>query len=463
MKIASCAFAMLFLYPIYSNGQVQNNGNLRMHAGSSVGLFGDFKNSGTFTDNLGTLQVAGSNAQTFSGTSPIHANNFNIDKAGNSLQLDNVLQIAGVLTFTRGMILSDHGDIASEFVDFLDGATYAGASDTSHVNGVVRKSGNDVFVFPTGDNSILRTIGISAPSVITDHFTAYYTENNPNGLYSGTSLDLSLDHVSACEYWMLNRTSGTSDVEVTLSWASNSCGVDNLCDLAVAQWDGDKWISAGNGGVTGTVESGTLVSGTGCFVPVSVTDFSPFTLGSISRVNPLPITLISFEAKVCGNRVCLLWQTASEINNDFFTVGRSADVSIWHDFENIDGAGNSNTILSYSTVDDFPFSGLSYYRLKQTDFDGEFEYSPVVSVYLENPNDRSLNIYPNPSIDNITVKGVPPDVDYVKIYNLLSQEVSFFVEIIRSDESNLKLGISLLEPGLYRLVVNDKHGSFIKL
>lgn len=456
------AFIMLLFYPICVNGQVQNNGNLRMHIGSNVGLFGDFSNNGTFTNNSGTLHVVGSNPQKFNGPNILHTNNFIINKASNSLQLDNVLQVAGVLTFTSGSIRSDHVDMATEFVEFLNGASYTGASDRSHIDGVVRKTGNTAFVFPTGENSILRTIAIAAPDLVTDHFTAYYTEENPDGLYNTSSLDVNLNHVSACEYWMLNRTGGNSNVAVTLSWASNSCGVDNLCQLQVSRWDGAQWKSAGNGGVTGTTESGSLVSGNSCSVPETVKEFSPFTLGSSSSVNPLPITLMSFDASVCESSVCLAWQTASEINNDFFTVEKSNDGLTWVGFAELQGAGNSHTILDYRTVDKSPFSGQSYYRLKQTDFDGGFAYSSIKSVYFDNPINQGFTIYPNPTRDIINIKGFQFGVNHLKIYNSIGQEVTSSVTIISRNERTLQISISDLKPGVYHLKTNYNSGSIIK-
>ncbi|NEN24394.1 T9SS type A sorting domain-containing protein [Cryomorpha ignava] len=462
MKLISFAFLILLLYPTYSNGQVQNNGNLRMHEGSDIGFFGDFTNNGVFTNNRGTLNVVGSNSQKFNGTSIIHANNLVINKASNSLQLDNELQIAGVLNFTKGLILTDRVDIDTEFVNFLDGATYTGASNTSHIDGVIRKTGKDAFVFPTGDNTLLRTIGILASGADTNHFTAYYIEDNPDGLYSRASLAAGLDHVSACEYWTLNRTGGNSEVPVTLSWASNSCGVDYLCDLVVSQWDGNKWTSAGNGGATGTAMSGTLISGKDCSASTSVKGFGPYTLGSISSFNPLPITLVSFEAQVCGNSVCLSWQTASEFNNDFFTVEKSDDALIWKKVEDVMGAGNSHTILNYKTIDNYPFAGLSYYRLKQTDFNGNFLYSSVESVHFKNHGDKGLIIYPNPARDNTTIKGLLCEVWKIHIYNLIGQEVTPYVNITRSSESSLQLDISRLKPGIYHVKTDNTFSSFIK-
>lgn len=462
MKLIIQLFLVTLLWPIFSTAQVQNNGNLRMHNGSSIGLFGDFSNNGSFNNNLGTLHAAGPNPQTFNGSNTIQAYNFTINKSSNLLQLDNVLKINNLLTFINGSIRTDHADVDTEFVEFLDDASYTGESDSSHIDGVVRKIGNDAFVFPTGTNAILRPISITGPAFVADHFTTYYTETNPDTRYTSTSLGADLDHISACEYWVLNRTGGSSTVAVSLSWDSNSCGVDNLCDLRISRWDGTQWMSEGNGGVAGTVVSGTLVSGTSCSLSDSLSSFGTFTLGSFNSNNPLPISLLSFDAVVCESLVCLAWQTASEINNDYFTVEKSINGISWEGFAELKGAGNSHRVLDYKTIDESPFMGLSYYRLKQTDFNGEFEYSAVKVVYFDHQNKQEIIIYPNPATENITIEGLSSQVNQIEIYNMLGQEVSSFVAIIQSSESYLQLDISLLKPGIYYLKTNKDYSPIIK-
>lgn len=462
MKLMPYVLLVLLWYPSTSNGQVQNNGNLRMHAGSNVGLFGDLTNVGTLTSNLGTLHVVGTTAQVVSGNSTLEFNNLILNKASDTLKVDAELQIAGNLTFTSGMILSDQVDSATEYIHFLNAATYSGASNSSHINGVIRKTGNEAFVFPTGNSTILRPIGISAPALITDHFTAFYTESDPDGSYNRSALSVDLDHVSACEYWILNKTGGSSNVEVTLSWDTNSCGVDNLCDLQVAQWDGAQWTSSGNGGVSGTIVSGTLVSGASCSVPASVSSFGTFTLGSTTSNNPLPIELLSFTANECENAVCLEWQTASEINNDFFTLEKSIDGVAWQSFITLLGAGNSHSTINYNAIDKDPFSGLSYYRLKQTDFNGDFEYSPIVSVFLENQHDQGVTVYPNPASKYVTIKGQFIKDSPMEMYSSKGQEVTSFVKIIQRSAYNVLLDVSFLVPGIYYVKINSRYSLIIK-
>jgi hypothetical protein len=109
----------------------------------------------------------------------------------------------------------------------------------------------------------------------------------------------------------------------------------------------------------------------------------------------LPVSLIYFNARVNDNNVLIEWQTASEKFNDYFTVERSSDGNIFNPIAIIDGAGNSNDLLNYTYIDQWPLPKISYYRLKQTDFNGDFTYSKVVAVRMN--IEGLFAIYPNPA------------------------------------------------------------------
>ncbi len=117
-------------------------------------------------------------------------------------------------------------------------------------------------------------------------------------------------------------------------------------------------------------------------------------LYEIYYVIPLPVTLTSFEANCNNGNVQLNWGTQSEINNDFFTIERSLDGVNFESVGTTEGNGNSSTPINYSWTDDNPLNGTVYYRLKQTDFDGQFEYHGVRSITCSKGSDFS--IYPNP-------------------------------------------------------------------
>ena len=122
-----------------------------------------------------------------------------------------------------------------------------------------------------------------------------------------------------------------------------------------------------------------------------------FTIGTINaNQTPLPITLESFNGKVEAGEAYLEWNTASELNNDFFTLERSSNgKNFFAVGDNIKGAGTTKVRQHYEVVDTFVPYGKIYYRLKQTDFDGQFSYSPV--IMLENkPTELKLEAVPNP-------------------------------------------------------------------
>jgi len=99
----------------------------------------------------------------------------------------------------------------------------------------------------------------------------------------------------------------------------------------------------------------------------------------------LPIELISFDAKCNNGKVFTAWETATETNNEYFTLEKSRDGINFQNVTTVKGAGNSSRKLSYNSTDNESYSGISYYRLKQTDFDGKYTYSKVVSVGVDVP------------------------------------------------------------------------------
>ena len=110
-------------------------------------------------------------------------------------------------------------------------------------------------------------------------------------------------------------------------------------------------------------------------------DITRFT---IDCATVLPITLLDFSGFDEGDYNYLQWSTSSEINNDYFTVEKSENAIHWSELGRVDGSGNSSVEKSYSYVDKNPYAGTTYYRLKQTDYNGNFEYFNIIAI--ENNN-----------------------------------------------------------------------------
>jgi len=201
----------------------------------------------------------------------------------------------------------------------------------------------------------------------------------------------------------------------------------------------------------GGIISGATSLGGNVYQFAGVTDIADnlrFTLGSINILEtPLPIELIDFFAKQVDNKyVQLAWQTASETNNDYFTIERSENGQKWLELKVVEGAGNSSSSLRYSTIDQHPYSGISYYRLKQTDFDGKFEYSKISSVEIKY---IGIDIYPNPTESQIIITGDKSELEQLKLYNILGQNVTNLIKQFQNGESMMIIDLSSLTEGTY--------------
>lgn len=135
----------------------------------------------------------------------------------------------------------------------------------------------------------------------------------------------------------------------------------------------------------------------------------------------LPIELFSFTAAAENNEVVVKWSTASELNNDFFTLERSSDAQEFTAIENIDGAGTTTFRQDYSVIDKHPHAGMNYYRLKQTDFDGHFAYSQIEAVQCAFLKDKII-MYPNPAGPVINVSGTTSN-GVIVLYDLSGKEL----------------------------------------
>jgi len=162
----------------------------------------------------------------------------------------------------------------------------------------------------------------------------------------------------------------------------------------------------------------------------------------------LPIELVSFNAITTQHEVQLAWVTASEENNDFFTIERSDDATNFSAIGRVPGAGNSSQTLNYDFTDDEPFWGISYYRLKQTDYDGQYSYSSIIKVSY-NP-DSEVTAYPNPVKEKLIVRHHPKFTRIrLELVNSLGQQVDF-----RQQKSYSKVEMILdpkTPPGVYYL------------
>lgn len=251
----------------------------------------------------------------------------------------------------------------------------------------------------TGGSSNMRFSTRATPSTANTPWagvSSVAAVSNMNRMTGDSSVTSVIDR-----WWDITAVSGYNAVtaNVTFSYlaAENTLPVSppyRTGPIAAQHWNGTIWelpvCSACNNGVT---------SGVGTVTVSGANTFSPWIL--VAQPAPLPITLLSFDATVVTEGVSLNWTTASEVNNDYFTVERSNDAAHFEEIITVDGAGSSTRTLNYSAVDQNPLHGISYYRLRQTDFDSKSTTSDIVAVNISGSG--NLIVLPNPAQDFVNI------------------------------------------------------------
>jgi hypothetical protein len=170
----------------------------------------------------------------------------------------------------------------------------------------------------------------------------------------------------------------------------------------------------------------------------------------------MPVELFYFNGDEDAGVVNLEWATLSETNNDYFTIERSVNGFEFSELSRISGAGNSNEPIHYSYTDNQAPPGLLYYRLKQTDFDGNFSYSRIVAISSESPPE--IHVYPVPADDFLFIELNDLDDQEVQVELIdLIGKTHFSETILLSyDSQTLPINISSVPPGLYLLRIITK-------
>ncbi|MBK9254901.1 MAG: BspA family leucine-rich repeat surface protein [Saprospiraceae bacterium] len=187
------------------------------------------------------------------------------------------------------------------------------------------------------------------------------------------------------------------------------------------------------------------------YVEFTVTQFSTFVFAA-TAVQVLPIELQSFTSNCQKRNVVLNWSTASELNNDYFTIERSLDGKNWDMIGKVNGMGNSNRNQNYLFTDETPLKGKSYYRLKQTDFDGKDTYFNIISSSCEGIGEFSIS--PNPSTNGIFTISVPEQNSDVVITDALGK----IILETKINEEETQIDLSNQIPGVYMVRVSSGFG-----
>jgi hypothetical protein len=384
-------------------GTFTNNIGATFQANSGViNANGSWNNLATFGAGTGSVNFGSPAAQTLTGTTTFH----NLNRLnGGSLTLNNSITVENLLTFGAGNIVT-----GSNVIQLTNTATQPvlgyNASGFIDGNAVISFPSTSATgrVFPVGKGTTYRPVTILQAAGSTSPVVKVEMINTPP---SG-SFPVTIEAISTTRYYSIDLLSGAMNGPIVeLSFNTNGPADENVVipgnvHIVRATASTGPWTDEQGAGVFSPADpSGYVTSGI-----TSLANPSYFALGYQNII--LPISLANFTATLTNELVELNWTTFSEKNNDYFTIERSKDGIHFDSINTVAGAGNSKLVLKYREVDNDPFSGLSYYRLKQTDYDRRWSYSQVVRIVNPHTKPSSLTIYPNPSSsqDDIFVRMV---------------------------------------------------------
>ena len=172
---------------------------------------------------------------------------------------------------------------------------------------------------------------------------------------------------------------------------------------------------------------------------------------TIGDITVLPIELISFDAIPRAGSINLRWVTATEENNDYFTIERTLDGFNYEEVTKVDGHGNSNRVREYSAFDYKPYDGVSYYRLKQTDFNGKASYSSIVAVEMKDRLEDMI-VFPNPARGNhvdIYFSSKENASVLMQVYDSMGKLVMTRSIISTPGSNTIPVDLSVISKGMY--------------
>jgi hypothetical protein len=429
------------------NGDLVITGTLDVNSSPSYDIYlaGDFTNTGLFNENDGALILDGSGEQRITASVLEVFNDVTLVKPTGDARLMQSIQIDGTLDLSIGDIIIDDHNLA-----ISDGAVVDNASSTSYVQadstGEMVKfmtSVGDTFLFPVGD--------------ITD-YSPFLVELNAGTSFGGSD-NMGVRVVDATHgsnsyahkisrYWVLDATNFTAMDYSFRGYYVDGDIIGTEANLVSSIYDGTNWINHDTAIAAGNFIFNSIGEGT---IPSN----DVITGGGGAA---LPIELLELSAEVINGKVVVAWTTAMEINNDYFTVERSATGESFADLAQVSGKGTFYGTSTYSVTDAHPYSKTSYYRLKQTDVNGTVAYSDPVAVFVNVSAGFTFRAYPNPmaagEVLKFNMKGIDPGEEVlVTLYNSFGAVV--FSKVVISGNGAVLTGndvMQVLPSGIYYIM-----------
>ena len=442
------------------SGQITSNGNIYIKEYPTAGSENWTNNaSDNFLQGTGTVIFNSSESQNITGANKTGFYNLTINNTGQGVIIGHNIDVANTLLMTDGDI-----DLQNSIIDLGETGTITGETELNRI-----KVGN------TSTN----TGTIKATKTVSN-----VTDFNPANLGLEITTDQNLGLITIVRGHQRQQGSGSFTLNYSIDRYFDVPGIGEIdgsnVNVKLKYWDAElqgyteanlvqyqsvtqssnTWWSP----LTGTVDVATNLYTpannpyTSYIYGAAYPDIifnNRFTLSSTDV--PLPIELINFTAECNTDKVNIQWSTASEINNDYFTVEKSIDLLNWEPVITIPGAGNSNSLLSYNTTDENPYPEISYYRLEQTDYDGTSNYLDIASVHCNNNQGFdiiSINIDPNNNL-LITFQSEENQIYNVNLYDVTGRKLITETTKPTTGMNTLQLNITDISRGIYLLTFDN--------
>ncbi len=233
------------------------------------------------------------------------------------------------------------------------------------------------------------------------------------------------------------------------------------CDCEAEIYVGSTTVTAGSWSFTHSLGLTTGAGGQASYVTATQTDLNapvPNTsaLAPCNTTPILPVDLLYFNVAKINNLVEIEWQTASELNNDYFIVERSSDGVHFEEIGKVNGHGTTNIVMSYNFSDHNPLNGINYYRITQVDYNKTKSSTEIKSI---NNYYTQILILPNPTSGLFSLNFIKADKEtyQIRIFNTLGQEVynSIVGDNSNSNSISKEIDIAAYEAGIYLIRVES--------
>jgi len=463
---------------VNGNLTISPNGELDMSLspmeGGTLNLAGNWLNQRDetfFQEQASTVNFTGGSIQILSVTNDTKESFYklNLNKSGNQLRLSddvwidpsNTGGVTPMLRFLGGdLLLNNHemlvynpapaavqrisGGVISERTDNGSRFTWKiGPGAGSYIIPFISTTGVYIPFIWSPVSGSTNDLTVSTYGTGPDNLPWPVTPANVTNLASTIGLSPDNRDATVDRFWNINST-GTPVANLTFSYTASELPIAPFNDpftMKAQRYEtsSNYWMpfSAGQNSTTYSVTAALLNS------------FGTYTLSNI--LSPLPVTWLDFTATRQQKTSLLKWSTASELNSSHFTVERSADGNKFDDLAVIDAAGNSTDIRSYTQTDRNPFTGITYYRIRQTDFDGRYSFSPVRAVRHAGKDEAPV-FFPSVATNCIYVhSGTETEL----IIREVSGKVVLNLKLDRHNEPQ-QVDISALAAGIYLVTFPGK-------